>query len=96
MLYDKLLIILSEFSIESNWVEREVVAALEKEQQQRKLVLFPITLDETFKYTVAPWAADLRRQRHIGDFTHWKHHDAYQKAFTRLLRDLKAEAPSRL
>jgi hypothetical protein len=30
--------------------------------------------------------------RHIGDFTRWKEHDAYQKAFNRLLRDLKAEA----
>jgi hypothetical protein len=24
----------------------------------------------------------------IGDFTRWKDHDAYQKAFDRLLRDL--------
>ena len=38
------------------------------------------------------WAADIRKQRHIGDFTCWKDHDAYQKAFARLLRDLKAEA----
>jgi len=28
---------------------------------------------------------------HIGDFTRWKHHDDYQQAFERLLRDLKAE-----
>jgi hypothetical protein len=31
------------------------------------------------------------RQRHAGDFRQWKQHDAYQKAFDRLLRDLKAE-----
>jgi hypothetical protein len=35
------------------------------------------------------WAASLRRQRHIGDFTSWKNHDAYQQSFDRLLRDLK-------
>jgi hypothetical protein len=29
--------------------------------------------------------------RHIGDFTHWKEHDAYQKALDRLLRDLRVE-----
>lgn len=29
--------------------------------------------------------ASLRRQRHIGDFTGWKDHDAYQRAFTRRL-----------
>jgi len=40
----------------------------------------------------AAWAASIRRQRHIGDFSEWKDHDSYQKAFDRLLRDLKAEA----
>ena len=29
--------------------------------------------------------------RHIGDFTRWKEHDAYQKALDRLLRDLRVE-----
>ena len=37
------------------------------------------------------WAADIRRARHIGDFSRWKDHDVYQRAFERLLRDLKAE-----
>jgi hypothetical protein len=39
-------------------------------------------LDEAFKRVSVPWAADLRRQRHLGDFTRWKQHDEYQKAFT--------------
>ena len=38
----------------------------------------------------AGWAGLVRR-RHIGDFRGWKEHDAYQKGFARLLRDLKAE-----
>ena len=37
------------------------------------------------------WAAEIRRTRHIGDFTRWKDHDAYTTAFDRLLRDLKAQ-----
>ena len=36
------------------------------------------------------WAAEIRRARHIGDFSRWKEHDAYQQAFERLLRDLQA------
>ena len=36
-------------------------------------------------------SAKLRRSRHIGDFPNWEDHDSYQKAFERLLRDLKAE-----
>jgi hypothetical protein len=37
-----------------------------------------------------PWAADIRRSRHIGDFRGWEVHSSYLKAFERLLRDLKA------
>ena len=95
-LYDKLMVILSQHSINSSWVEFEVKKALKKEQEQGKLMLFPIKLDETVMEAPEAWAADIRKKRHIGDFTKWKEHDAYQKAFARLLRDLKAEAPRRL
>jgi hypothetical protein len=91
-LYDKLLLVLSENSLASSWVEREVAAAFEKEQQQSQRVLFPIRLDEAVMQTSQAWAADIRRRKHIGDFTNWKQHDNYQQAFERLLRDLKAEA----
>jgi hypothetical protein len=37
-----------------------------------------------------PWAVKLRDQRQIGDFRKWKDQDAYQQAFDRVLRDLKA------
>jgi hypothetical protein len=33
----------------------------------------------------------IRNTRNIGDFTRWKRHDAYQKAFARLLRDLQTQ-----
>src|SRR5260370_14887025 len=84
-LYDKLLVVLSEHSISSKWVEREVMAALEKEQQQNKLVLFPITLDKLVKQTNMPWAVDIRRTRHIGDFSRWKDQNAYPQHFKHLL-----------
>jgi len=60
-LYDKLLVVLSEHSVTSVWVENEVMAALEKEHQQQKLVLFPIKLDETVMQTNLHWAANFRR-----------------------------------
>jgi len=91
-LYDKLMVVLTQNSIASPWVEEEVETALEKERQQRKLVLFPIRLDDAVMDTDQAWATSLRRIRHIGDFTHWKKHDSYQKALGRLLRDLKAES----
>jgi hypothetical protein len=90
LIHDKLMVILSENSIRSTWVEEEVEAAIEKERKQNKLVLFPIRLDDAVMETDQAWAASLRRTRHIGDFRAWKDHDQYQKSFERLLRDLKA------
>jgi hypothetical protein len=90
--YDKLMVVLSEHSIDSDWVETEVQATLEKERQRKQTVLFPIRLDDAVRDTKRAWAAKLRRERNIGDFSCWKDHDAYQKAFDRLLRDLKAES----
>ena len=88
--HDKLLIVLTESSLASSWVKKEVETAFEQEAQQNKLVLFPIRLDDTVMHTPQAWAADIRRMRHIGDFRQWKDHDEYQKAFTRLLRDLQS------
>jgi uncharacterized protein YjbI with pentapeptide repeats len=93
-IHDKLLLILTEHSINSEWVEDEVEAAYEQERQRGKTVLFPIRLDSAVTDTDKAWASKLRRSRHIGDFTQWKDHDAYQKAFDRLMRDLKAEGPA--
>lgn len=88
-LQDKLLLLLSQHSLVSSWVRDEVEAAFEKERRQQRDVLFPIRLDEMVMQTGESWAATLRRSCHIGDFSQWENTQAYQKAFTRLLRDLK-------
>ena len=90
-MYDKLLIVLSEYSIASDWVEFEVEAALAKESKEKRTVLFPIRLDDSVMVAVTPWAAHIKRARHIGDFRRWNNHDDYEMALSRLLRDLKAE-----
>ena len=74
----------------SDWVREEVESCLEREQREKGLVLFPVRLDDAVTDTDAAWAASIRRQRHIGDFSKWKDHDSYQKAFERLVKDLKA------
>jgi len=92
-LHDKLLLVLSEHSITSHWVEQEVETALAKERRDNRVVLFPIRLDKTVLEIETGWPALIRNTRSIGDFTCWKQHDEYQKALDRLLRDLKAETP---
>ena len=70
--YDKLMVVLSATSVESDWVEKEVETAMEKERQEKRAVLFPIRLDDAVMEVKAGWAADIRRTRHLGDFRNWK------------------------
>jgi len=90
--YDKLLLVLSEHSVSSQWVEQEVETALRKERQAGGTVLFPVRLDDAVFEAGEGWPSLVKDTRHVGDFTRWKAHDSYRRAFDRLLRDLKAGA----
>jgi uncharacterized protein YjbI with pentapeptide repeats len=89
--HDKLLVILSKNSIESEWVEKEVETAMERERTQKRIILFPVKLDDEVMNVPSGWAADIRRTRNVGDFHKWRKSELYQKALEKLLRDLKAE-----
>ena len=91
--HDKLVLILSEHSINSPWVRREVETAFEREDREKRDVLFPIRLDDSIFESTEAWANDIRRSRHIGDFRTWKNHDDYTTSFDRLVKDLKKEGP---
>ena len=96
--YDKLLLVLSEHSMGSEWVKTEIYHARQDEMRSQRRKLFPISLVD-FR-TVREWTAfdadtgkDMGREVReyfVPDFSAWKEHDAYRKAFDRLLRDLKA------
>jgi uncharacterized protein YjbI with pentapeptide repeats len=90
-LHDKLLLVLSEYSVISQWVEQEVETALAKEREQGRMVLFPIRLDDTVMKINSGWPALIKNTRNIGDFTGWKSYREYRNAFERLLRDLQPE-----
>lgn len=89
-LHDKLLLILSEHSVGSRWVEDEVERALDRENAEDSTILFPIRLDDAVMNVDAGWASSIKRTRHIGDFRAWNDPEKYQVAFDRLLRDLRA------
>jgi len=86
---DKVLVVLSKSSLDSDWVEDEVTKAYAEERSRKEVVLFPISIDNAVKSTDKPWAVKLR-ERNIGDFRQWKKPEAYQKGLDKLLRDLKA------
>ena len=93
---DKLLLVLTKDSLKSPWEKKEVETAFEKEQKQKRTVLFPIQLNDAVIDAPEAWAGDIRRMRHIGDFRGWENRNKYRSAFRRLLHDLKSEAAIRI
>lgn len=89
-LREKLLVILSEHSINSDWVEDEVKTAYEEERRRGQTVLFPLRIDDSIMETTEAWAAKVRADRNIGDFRRWKEHDQYQASLERVVHDLAA------
>jgi hypothetical protein len=96
-LHDRLLLVLSEDSIQSKWVEREIRKTRKVERAEKRRKLFPITL--TDYATLKKWEcldsdtgedlAEEVRKYHIPDFSNWKNHDAFERAFARLEKDLR-------
>ena len=97
-LHDKLLLVLSEHSLQSEWVMSEIRKAREVERKEKPRKLFPIRLTDFD--TLRDWSCfdadsgkDLAvelREYFIPDFSNWKNHDAFEKAFARLQKDLQA------
>jgi hypothetical protein len=91
-LHDKVVLVCSEDSLQRPAVLRELERSLQKEDRDRKNVLFPIRLDD---YIFDGWEHERKAdvvKKVVGDFRKWKDHDAYQKSFDRLLRNLKGKA----
>ena len=90
--YDKLLLVLSDAAIASNWVEDEVTKAFAEERRRGKNVLFPIRIDDAVLTTDEPWAVKIRDSRHIADFTAWQDSSEFERVALRLIGDLSVEA----
>jgi uncharacterized protein YjbI with pentapeptide repeats len=83
-LYDRLVLILSEDSMKSEWVKTEIAHARQKEVNEKRQVLFPLSLVEYAK--VRSWkcpdgdtgkdSAREIREYFISDFSAWKDHES--------------------
>lgn len=91
-IHEKLLIVLSEFSIESSWIQQEVEAALEEEHNRNRSVLFPIRLDDSSLDAEKEWLVNLQKTHQIYDFSAWDNWEAYYEQFFLLLNDLETNA----
>jgi uncharacterized protein YjbI with pentapeptide repeats len=99
--HEKLLLILSPHSMQSNWVKTEIANARAREHLEGKQMLFPVTLvsfDDirAWKLFDADTGIDSAleiREYFIPDFSHWEaSHAEYQNAFGQLLAGLKAKS----
>jgi len=84
---DKVVLVLSESSIKSDWVEDEVTKAFEEERRRGRNVLFPIRIDDSIFATSEPWATKLR-SRNIADFRKWRTQKEFDKAFEKIRSEL--------
>jgi len=96
-IHDKLLLVLSEHSMKSEWVTTEIRRARKVEREENRRKLFPIRLvsfDAIQKWECfdtdsgKDLATDLR-EYYIPDFSNWKDRDLFEKEFARLLQDLR-------
>lgn len=98
--HDRLLLVLSESSMQSKWVEAEIRRARNVELKEGRRKLFPIRLVSyealqawtCIDSTTGEDLAEEVRSYFIPDFSNWKNHDDLEQAFARLLADLKASA----
>ncbi len=97
--HDRLLLVLSEHSMQSGWVTTEIRNARHIEVSEKRRKLFPIRLmgfDVLEKWTCfdGDSGKDLAveiREYYVPDFSNWRDDTAFETAFNRLLQDLRAE-----
>jgi uncharacterized protein YjbI with pentapeptide repeats len=98
-IHEKLLLVLSEHSMNSEWVKTEIRKARKAERETGKQKLFPIRLVDfeairKWECFDADSGKDLGvelREYFIPDFSSWKKKAAFEDAFARLLKDLRAK-----
>ena len=88
-LHEKELLVMSENSLESDWLEGEIYAAFEKEEQTGEVILLPIMLDDSVKYSEKPWVAKVRRSRQVFDFSQWQDEETFKEMIDALTEELK-------
>ena len=98
--HDRLLLVLSEHSMQSGWVETEIREARQREIREKRWILFPIRLVpfeaiQRWKCFDADTGRDLAREIReyfIPDFSNWQDKASFDEGFDKLLADLRKHA----
>jgi TIR domain len=84
------LLILSENSIKSDWVEHEVRIARDLEKNLGREVLCPVALDDSWKSS--PWPKRIMEhvmEYNILPFSPWKDDEVFEQTFVKLIDGLQ-------
>ena len=84
------LVVLTENSVETDWVEHEARAARRLEKELGHDVLCPVALDDSWKD--CRWSARLREQieeYHVLDFSGWRDGAAFDRMYRKLVDGLE-------
>lgn len=96
--HDKALVVFSENSVSSDWVETAIERTLLREGfgpgnratgDAAAPLLIPIRIDDAILTSQRGWAARIRRTRPIADFTRWKEYDLFGRGVDRLVEALR-------
>jgi hypothetical protein len=91
-IYDKLVVVCSENSLQSGPVLREIERALQRKDREGTDVLFPIRIDD---YIFDHWQHERKADviaKVVGDFTGWDKDPAkYEASLRRLMKALQRE-----
>jgi len=83
--HDKLIFIMSENSVHSDWFAKEIARVLERETKQEQSILLLVRLDDAVARVKSTWLETAKQRHHIYDFTGWQRNDVYEKALNLLL-----------
>jgi uncharacterized protein YjbI with pentapeptide repeats len=84
------LLVLSQHSLNSDWVEHEVKQARQTEKEMGRDVLCPVTLDDSWKKST--WPARVMEQimeYNILDFSEWEDNSKFDEMFRKLIDGLE-------
>jgi hypothetical protein len=84
------LLVLSKYSIQSEWVGHEVEEARKLEKERGQAVLFPVALDDSWKDSRGPKRVmEQIMESNILDFSGWRDKSKFEDMFRKLMEELE-------
>ncbi|AGY60159.1 toll/interleukin-1 receptor domain-containing protein [Gloeobacter kilaueensis] len=89
---ERLVVVLSEHSLRSSWIEQEIEAIFLREGEEHQLLIHALRIDDDMTQTAMGWPAQLYSSRNVIDFRGWSDRAGhYAQGLERLVWQLSKE-----